>query len=238
MASTSMSDTSAERTHIPTPEGSARAGVKLHEFFKHLEGKSRSHPSEGADRGRVSRFRGLLSGELEDVDFKIMDEDTKRDVKRFVKRRHWDGSWKTLRGYLRKWEFYLGYWGKILRPELKALTFLTSLPDEYAEFYLKLMYELKWTYQDMHEELLDEARECADDNVVEDEWEDHTPPAGNYRSYRKWYLQWGVLLQRVGQVMAAHAKKILMRALTRSGFFNDLIAELLEAEVEDLREFN
>ena len=86
IASTNMSDTPAERTHTPTPEGSARAGLKLHEFFKHLEGELGSDPSEGAERGRVSRIRGLLSGELEDVEFKIMDEDTKRDVKRFVKR--------------------------------------------------------------------------------------------------------------------------------------------------------
>ena len=217
MTSTSMSDTLAERTHNPTSERSARAGVKMHQFFKHLEGELPSHPSyypsEGAEGGRVSRIRGLLSGELEAVDFKIMDENTKRDVKRFVKRLHWDGSWKTLRGYLRQREFQLGYWGTILSPELKALTFSTSLHDEYAELYLELMSELKWTYQDMPEGLMDEARECADDNIVEDEWEDHTPLAGNYRSYRKWHLQWRVLLQRVPEVTAAHAKKILMKAL-------------------------
>ena len=103
-----MSDTPAERTHTPTPEGSARTGVKLHELFKHLEAELRSHPSEGAERGMGSRIRGLPSGESEEVDFKIMDEDIKSDVKRFVKRPHWDGSWKTLRGHLRQWEFYLG----------------------------------------------------------------------------------------------------------------------------------
>ena len=91
------------------------------------------------------------------------------------------------------------------------------------------MYEPKWTYQDMHEELLGEARQCTDENVVEDEWEDHTPPPRNYRTYRKWYLQWRVLLQRVGEVTAAHAKKIFMRALTSSAFCNDLSEELLEA---------
>ena len=48
MASTSMSDTPAERTGTPTPEGSACAGVRLHEFFKPLEGELRSNPSEGA----------------------------------------------------------------------------------------------------------------------------------------------------------------------------------------------
>ena len=54
----------------------------------------------------------------------------------------------------------MSYWGRVLAPVLKALTFISSLPDEYAELHLDLMHELKWTYQDMYLGLLDEAREC------------------------------------------------------------------------------
>ena len=77
-------------------------------------------------------------------------------------------------------------------------------------------------------ELLDEAGECANESFVEDEWEELTPSSGDYRSYRKWYLQWRVLLARVGECTASHAKKVYMRALTRSGLFDELLEVMVE----------
>ena len=131
----------------------------------------------------------------------------------------------------------MSYWGQFLSFVLKALTFISSLPDEYAELVLELMHELNWTHQDMYFELLDEARECADESFVENEWEELTPSSGDYRSYRKWYFQWSALLARVGECTASHAQKVYMRALTRCWFFDELLEEMVEAEIEALKEF-
>ena len=222
----------------PPGEHTDSSSTELHAFFKSLEDEvSLKSAQTGAGKGRVHRIRGLLSGELDEQELKLMDDTTKKDIKRFITRPHWDGSWKTLHIYMRKWKFYMSYWGRFLSPVLKALTFISSLPDEYAELYLELMHELNWTYQDMYFELLDEARECADESFVEDEWEELTPSSGDYRSYRKWYLQWRVLLARVGECTASHAKKVYMRALTRCGFFDELLEEMVEAEIEALKEF-
>ena len=168
-------------------------------------------PKQEPVKGGCIKFLGLLSGELDEQELKLMDDTTKKDIKRFITRPHWDGSWKTLHIYMRKWKFYMSYWGRFLSPVLKALTFISCLPDEHAELYLELMHELNWTYQDMYFELLDEARECADESFVEDEWEELTPSSGDYRSYRKWYLQWRVLPARVGECTASHAKKFYMQ---------------------------
>ena len=93
-----------------------------------------------------------------------MDDTTKKDIKQFITRPHWDWSCKTLHIDMRKWKFYMSYWGQFLSPVLKALTFISSLADEYAELYFELMHDLSWTYQDMYFALLNEAPECADES--------------------------------------------------------------------------
>ena len=215
------------------------SSTELHAFFKSWEEEvSFKSAQTGAGKGRVHRNCGLLSGELEEQELKLMDDTTKKDIKRFITRPHRDGSCKTLHIDLLKWNFYKSYWGRFLSPVLKALTFISSLPDEYAELYLELMHELDWTYQDMYFELLDEAQECADESFVEDEWEELTPNSGDYRSYRKWYLQWRVLLARVGECTASHAKKVYMGALTGCTFFDELLEEMVQAQIEALEEFS
>ena len=222
----------------PPGEHTDFSSTDLHAFFKSWEDEvSLKSAQTGAGKGRVLRIRGLLSGELDEQDLTLMDDTTKKDIKRFITRPHWEGSWKTLHIYMRKWKFYMSYWGRFLSPVLKALTFVSCLPDEYAELYLELVHELNWTYEDMYFELLDEARECADESFVEDEWEELTPNSGDYRSYRKLYLQWRVLLARVGECTASHAKKVYIPALTRCGFLDELLEEMVEAAIEALKEF-
>ena len=89
----------------------------------------------------------------------------------------------------------------------------------------------------MYFELLDEARECADECFVEDECKELTPNTADYRSYCKWYLQWPVFLARVGECTASHVMKVNMRALPRCGLFDEWHEEMVVAEIEALKEF-
>ena len=68
---------------------------KLRALFQSLEGEvSLQSAQTGASKGRVHQIRGLLPPEFDEQELKVMLDTTKKHIKRFITRPHWDRSWK------------------------------------------------------------------------------------------------------------------------------------------------
>ena len=71
----------------PSGDHTDSSSTELQAFFKSLEDEvSLKSAQTGAGKGRVHRIRGLLSGELYEQELKLMDDTTKKDIKRIIRR--------------------------------------------------------------------------------------------------------------------------------------------------------
>ena len=222
----------------PKREGAGLIGEKqvrfhdLHRFFSvHPEAQPENEDNP-TSTGTEAHIRGLFSSDRGDMDndFGLLDRDTKKDIQRFIKRPTFDGDYATFFHFERHWDYWLKYWSASLTPELRTLALLSALPSEDAAAFWDCVTELGWGYDHIWAMLKEEAAELQNPHVLEQEWKDTTPPNRLPMPYRRWFLKFQVLFNRVGTISAQTAKKTYMDALARAKCFQKEVSELLEVE--------
>ena len=165
-----------------------------------------------------------------DNDFGLLDRDTKKDIQRFIKRPTFDGDYATFFHFERHWDYWLKYWSASLTPELRTLALLSALPSEDAAAFWDCVTELGWGYDHIWAMLTGEAAELQNPHVLEQESKDSTPPNQLAMPYRRCFLKFQVLFNRVCTISAQTAKKTYMDALARAKCFQKDVSVLLEVE--------
>ena len=107
----------------------------------------------GALGKQDGRIRGVMSDGFDPNELRLLDEQTKKDIRRFLPRPKLEPTFLNWHVFRMQWRLYLVFWGSVMSPHLRTLTLLACLPDEEADSYLKCIYEMGSGYQDIWSEL-------------------------------------------------------------------------------------
>ena len=179
---------------------------------------------------REGRVRGVLRDHFAPSELRLLDEQAKKEIRRFLPRPKLDAVFLNWHVFRKQWKYYMEFWGSVMSPHLRTLTLLSCLPDESTDSYLKCLCELGGTYTDIWHEIKSEAKMLSNPVSLQTEWQKSRPECSYLQDYRDWNLQWSVLLKRLGGVPPEIAKTQYLHALLSCGFADSQLEKLYEFE--------
>lgn len=138
----------------------------------------------------------------------------------------WDGKPQTWDVWFSRWSMNGHFFLVSMDDNLKTLLLLRQFPESLRIRFQDAHFNDGLTYDEIVEQLHDDARQMVPEQVRQDEWKAIFPADGSYLSLTSWWTEWTLAIRRC-RVDASCAREQFERCL-RDSFADPLTACLAE----------
>ena len=132
------------------------------------------------------------------------------ELRKLLPQPHFGGERTKWRDFVLEWEL----WWKHMpfRPELKALAFISCLPQDEQEICRSRLLKFGHDFQRLFEDL--SRRYSVDDSLIlRKQWHECRCTGENLAFFLKWHNQWTLLRERLSEVSESEARACFLAAL-------------------------
>ena len=177
------------------------------------------------------KLRGLFGKIGKDrPDVEALDDETRHEVMKILKRPSWDGKQISRPIFERQWQGFHQYWYKRCGSDTLAKILLTALPESLRSLYTQLHLFMGWSYKDIWTDIMKPMKNVSR-RMYRKKWRKSQPPQKKtLEAYELWVLEWTLLAQQAAPVTPLEAKEAFTDALHRHGGYQDELDELYKYE--------
>ena len=160
------------------------------------------------------KLRGLFGKIGKDrPDVEALDDETRREVMKILKRLSWDGKQITHPIFERQCQGFHQYWYKRCGSDTLAKILLTALPESLRSLNTQLHLFMGWSYTDIWTDIMKSMKNVSR-LLYRKKWRKSQPTQKKtLEAYELWVLEWTLLAQQAAPVTPLEAEEAFTEAL-------------------------
>ena len=122
-------------------------------------------------------------------DLEALDDDTRREVMKILRRPSWDGKQVSRPIFERQLQGFHRYWYKRCGADTMAKILLTALPESLRSLYTQFHWFMGWTYKHSWQDIIKSSKNISR-RMYPKKWRKSQPPSKKtLQSYALWLLE-------------------------------------------------